>query len=200
MAQHNYRKKIGHKITWKCAGQTPFIRSEQPATGLDWQQTLFSTSLKAKHFEKNLSHLQKILCLSPELQEFSSCPLQRSSWQQMASVTKPSQLKALVDLSSLHKTSSPFEASKYTMNGKMIVKNVIFMMKDQDSPSNSNNRLANVLRNLTNLFLERWVSLCQGNSWDFDYFRLTEKWAELSLDVRLSLVSWLIFFWILSSA
>ena len=55
----------------------------------------------------------------------------------MASVTKPLQLKALVDLSSLHKTSEPFEASKYTMNGKMIVKNVIFMMKDQDSPSNS---------------------------------------------------------------
>ena len=135
------KEKIGTKIyvnTWKCAGQTPFIRSEQPATGLDWQQTLFSTSLKAKHFEKNLSHLQKRLVLGSELQEFSSCPLQRSSWQQMASVTKPSQLKALVDLSSLHKTSWP-----KTMAGKIIAKNVTFFMikkilkKNQVFPSNS---------------------------------------------------------------
>ena len=169
--------------TWKCAGQTPFIRSEQPATGLDWQQTLFSRSLKAKHFWKNLSHLQKRFFLPSEVQEFSSCPLQRSSWQQMASVTKPSQLKALDDLSSFHMAS--WAKAMDPQRIKMLTNEIFFMMKDSQEkwrfPFEFQNRLA-IAEQFERLFLlERWESALSRprarlrffwefptNGWDWD--------------------------------
>ena len=155
------------------------MKSEQPATGLDWQQTLFSRSLKAKHFWKNLSHLQKRFFLPSEVQEFSSCPLQRSSWQQMASVTKPSQLKALDDLSSFHmaswaKAMDPQRIEMLTTN------EIFFMMKDSQEdwrfPFEFQNRLA-IAEQFERIFLlERWES-ATGTAEIF--LRISDKWLRL---------------------
>ena len=63
--------------------------------GFFWQQTLFFASLIARHLLLFESQAQKSFLLSSDEQLDSDWPWQSRSWQQIASVTVPSQLYLL---------------------------------------------------------------------------------------------------------